>query len=317
MKNKYLITGGAGFIGSNLADYLLKRGQEVVVFDDLSSGKRENLDLGTVELIEGDIRDLKTLAKAMHGCRAVFHLAAIGSVPRSVVDPLLFFDVNVNGTVNVLEAARKHGIKRLVFASSGSVYGGCKNGPLQEHMPIAPASPYAASKATCEAYMKVYTKSYDMETVSLRYFNIFGPRQDLDRTHVPVIPAFVKSIATGQEPVIYGDGYQTRDFCHVDNVCLANWLAATAPKECCNGSSINIGCGESHTVNEIFSLLTSLFHTAIPAQHHDTRIGDTYHSVADITLARQVLSYEPCVSFMSGLHSTAMWYAHRISNPSY
>jgi UDP-glucose 4-epimerase len=317
MKEKYLVTGGAGFIGSNLVRFLLERGQEVVVLDDLSSGKRENIDsllvVGQCRLIVGDIRDPDVVPQAMRDCRAVFHLAAIGSVPRSVTDPVTSFDVNVRGTANILECAKVCGIKRIVFASSGSVYGGVGNTPLSESTPVAPASPYAASKAAGEAYFKAYAQSYGMETVPLRYFNVYGPRQNWKRLYPPVIPTFVQSILAGKSPIVYGTGNQTRDFCHVENICHANWLAAHIPPEQCDGSPVNIGCGVSHTVNDILEYLKGQFSQNIGAEYQPARPGDVEHSVSNIALARQKLGYEPRVEFVEGVKTTVAWYIETIS----
>ncbi|HET6429917.1 MAG TPA: NAD-dependent epimerase/dehydratase family protein, partial [Phycisphaerae bacterium] len=241
---RYLVTGGAGFIGSNLVRFLLDKGHEAIVLDNFATGKRANLTevMDRIELVEGDVRDRSTVARAVAGCAAVFHEAALGSVPRSVEDPVTSHDVNVNGTVNVLEAARTAGVKRVVFAASSSAYGNQQASPKHEAMAPMPISPYAANKVACEAYMQGYAASYGMETVSLRYFNVFGPRQDPAGAYAAVIPAFVSRLLHGQRPVVFGDGEQSRDFCYIDNVCLANWLAANAPAEVCDGQPVNIAC---------------------------------------------------------------------------
>ena len=316
--SKYLVTGGAGFIGSNLVRFLLDKGQHVVVLDDFSRGKQENIDelfgTGRLHLIRGDIRNAAVVSRAMEDCRAVFHLAAFGSIPLSVADPIVNFDVNVNGTLTVLESARKCGIKRIVFASSASVYGGASIGPASERLAIFPTSPYAASKATCEAYLKAYATTYGMETVPLRYFNIFGPRQDDTQEFPGVVPSFIKNILEGVTPVIYGDGNQTRDFCHVENACIANWLAANAPAHCCDGNPVNVGCGESYTVNDILTFLKNKFGSGLNPRHEATRAGDVYHTTADISLIRDKFGYEPQVGFCEGLEATATWYGNRFSN---
>ncbi len=227
---KYLVTGGAGFIGCNLTRFLLDRRQEVVVLDDFSTGKRSNLaDIANrIDLREADVRDRQAVQAAMAGCAAVFHQAALGSVPRSVADPLTTHDVNVNGTIAVLEAARATGTRRVIFAASSSAYGEREESPKHEGMVPMPISPYAASKVACEAYMSGYAASYGLETLCLRYFNVFGPYQDPQGPYAAVIPAFVSRLLRGQRPVIFGDGEQSRDFCYIDNACQANWLAACA-----------------------------------------------------------------------------------------
>ena len=312
MPDKYLITGGAGFIGSNLANHLIEHGQEVVVLDNFSTGKHENIDelrqSDQCRLIIGDVRDAEILLTAMQDCRAVFHLAALGSVPRSLAEPLTVFDVNVRGTVNVLECARQCNINRIVFASSGSVYGGQLSIPMDESVSLLPSSPYAASKSAAEAYMVAYSKSYEVETVTLRYFNVFGPRQDLNRSYPAVIPSFIKSIMQGKQPTIYGDGEQTRDFCHVENVCHATWLAAHALPGCCDGLPINIGSGESHTVNDIFIAIKKQLDLEVEPEYLAIRPGDVKYSIADISLAREKFGYMPCKNFADGLEATIKWY---------
>ncbi len=307
---KYLVTGGAGFIGSNLARYILDRGHDVAVLDNFATGKRENLAeiAGRITLVEGDIRDADTVASAMDGCCAVFHEAALGSVPRSVEDPVTSHDVNVNGTIRILEGARAAGIRRVVFAASSSAYGNREESPKHEAMAPLPISPYAASKVACEAYMQGYAASYGLETFCLRYFNVFGPRQDPFGAYAAVIPAFVSRLLKGQPPVVYGDGEQSRDFCYIDNVCHANWLAANAPAEVCTGRPVNIACNQRTSLNQILKQLGELLSVNLKATYEPERAGDVKHSLADISLARQRLGYEPQVYFEDGLARSIDWY---------
>ncbi|MCL2118454.1 MAG: SDR family oxidoreductase [Planctomycetaceae bacterium] len=311
---KYLITGGAGFIGSNLARFILEKNHNVIVLDNFATGKRENLQeiRERITLMEGDIRNRATVDQAIEGCAAVFHQGALGSVPRSIDAPLTSHDVNVNGTITVLEAARSAGVKRVVFAASSSAYGNQPVSPKQEDMPVLPISPYAASKAACEAYMQAYADAYTMETVSLRYFNVFGPRQDPFGAYAAVIPAFVSSLLKEKPPIVYGDGEQSRDFCHVENVCRANWLAANAPAEHCDGRPINIACHESVTLNQILDKLQQLLKTGVQAVYTDVRPGDVKHSLADISRAREKLGYEPSVNFSQGLEMAIDWYKNNL-----
>lgn len=314
MPNKYLITGGAGFIGSNLARYILDKGHEVVILDNFSTGKRENLEeiLGRITLIEGDIRDRETTDKAVAGCKAIFHQGALGSVPRSVEDPLTSHDVNVNGTINILESARKAGVKRVMFAASSSAYGDQKESPKHEGMVPAPISPYAASKVACEVYMQAYAAVYGMETVCLRYFNVFGPRQDPYGAYAAVIPAFVSNLLKGEAPVVFGDGEQSRDFCYIENVCSANWLAANVPGENCDGRPMNIACNSAVTLNQILGKLKSLLGSDVKAIYKETRAGDVKHSLADISLAKKKIGYEPLVYFDDGLERAIGWYRENL-----
>ena len=307
---RYLVTGGAGFIGSNLARYILDRGHDVVVLDNFATGKRENLAeiAGRITLIEGDIRDADTVASAMAGCCAVFHEAALGSVPRSVEDPLTSHDVNVNGTIRLLEAARAVGLRRIVFAASSSAYGNREESPKHEAMAPLPISPYAAGKIACEAYMQGYAASFGLETVCLRYFNVFGPRQDPFGAYAAVIPAFVSRLLKGRPPIVYGDGEQSRDFCYIDNVCHANWLAANAPAKVCDGRPVNIACNQRTSLNQILSQLGELLDVKLKATYEPQRAGDVKHSLADISLARQCLGYEPRVYFEDGLARSIDWY---------
>ena len=307
---KYLITGGAGFIGSNLARYVLNQGYDVVVLDNFATGKRENLAeiLDLITLIEGDIRDRAAVDQAVDGCSAILHQGALGSVPRSVDNPALSHDVNVNGTLTVLESARAIGIQRIVFAASSSAYGEQPTSPKVETMPTLPISPYAASKVACESYLQAYAAAYGMETVALRYFNVFGPRQDPFGAYAAVIPAFVSRLLRNERPLIFGDGEQTRDFCYIDNVCNANWLAAHAPAASCDGKPMNIACQAAVSLNEILDKLRSLMKSDLRADYGPTRAGDVKHSLADISLAKAKIGYDPIVHFDEGLERAIGWY---------
>jgi nucleoside-diphosphate-sugar epimerase len=312
---RYLVTGGAGFIGCNLARFLLARGHEVVVLDNFATGRRENLAaiLDDIDLIEGDVRDRGTVDGAVAGCAAIFHEAALGSVPRSVEDPLTSHDVNVNGTVTVMEAARAGGVKRLIFAASSSAYGDQAESPKHEGMVPSPISPYAANKVACEAYMQAYAMAYGMETLCLRYFNVFGPFQDPAGAYAAVIPAFVASLLRGEKPVVFGDGEQSRDFCYIDNVCEANWLAANAPADVCDGRALNIACNHRTSLNEILTQLGDLLGVSAEAVYEAERAGDVKHSLADVTRAAQAIGYEPAVFFEEGLAKAMDWYRENLS----
>jgi nucleoside-diphosphate-sugar epimerase len=314
-RQKYLVTGGAGFIGCNLVRYILDKGCDVVVLDNFATGKRENLAeiAKDITLIEGDIRDRKTVDQAVASCTAIFHEAALGSVPRSVEDPQTSHDVNVSGTVNVLEAARAAGIKRVVFAASSSAYGNQPLSPKHEGMVPAPISPYAANKIACEAYLQAYAAAYGMETVALRYFNVFGPHQDPAGAYAAVIPAFVSRILHNQQPEVYGDGEQSRDFCYIDNICKANWLAANAPAKVCTGEAINIACNQSTTLNQILNKIKQLLSSDIKPIYTKVRAGDVKDSLADISRARAVLGYEPEVLFEAGLEKAIGWYKENLA----
>lgn len=307
---KYLVTGGAGFIGSNLVRYILDKGHGVVVLDNFATGKRENLTeiAGRITLVEGDIRDRAAVDKAVAGCAAVFHEAALGSVPRSVEDPATSHDVNVNGTITVLEAARAAGVKRVMFAASSSAYGNQPDSPKHEGMVPMPISPYASSKVSCEVYLQAYATSFGMETVALRYFNVFGPRQDPKGAYAAVIPAFVANLLAGKRPHVFGDGEQSRDFCYIDNVCEANWLAAHAPAASCDGRPMNIACGQQTSLNQILDQLRSLLGVNLQAEYGPIRLGDVKDSLAAIALARTKIGYVPKVFFAEGLTKAIDWY---------
>ena len=311
---RYLVTGGAGFIGCNLVRYILAKGHDVVVVDNFATGKRENIAdiVKKITFIEGDIRDRAVMDQAVKGCAAIFHQAALGSVPRSVEDPATSHDVNVNGTIVVLEAARAAGVRRLVFAASSSAYGNIAQSPKIETMVPEPISPYAASKVACEAYLQAYAAAYGMETVCLRYFNVFGPHQDPAGAYAAVIPAFVSRILHGRRPDVFGDGEQSRDFCYIDNVCKANWLAAHAPKAVCTGAAINIACNQAASLNQILDKLKQLLHSDITPVYGPVRLGDVKDSLADIGRARKLLGYEPEVFFEQGLAKAIGWYKENL-----
>jgi nucleoside-diphosphate-sugar epimerase len=311
---KYLVTGGAGFIGCNLTRYLLAKDHEVVVLDNFATGKRDNIAeiVDQITLIEGDIRHRETVDRAIAGCTAVFHEAALGSVPRSVEDPVTSHDVNVNGTINVLESARAAGVKRIVFAASSSAYGDQEESPKHENMVPRPISPYAASKLACEAYLRGYAAVYGLETLCLRYFNVFGPYQDPFGAYAAVIPAFVSSLLKGKQPVVFGTGEQSRDFCFIQNVCLANWLAANAPAEVCKGQSLNIACHKATSLNQILQQLGELLNVKVDADYQPMRRGDVMHSLADVSLAKETIGYEPQVYFEEGLQKAIDWYRENL-----
>lgn len=300
----YLVTGGAGFIGSHLVEELLKRGQKVRVLDNLSTGRRDNLApfLADIEFIEGDIRDPNVVHRAMHGVNFVLHQAALPSVPRSVEDPVTSNAVNVDGTINVLWAAKHAGVQRVIYASSSSVYGNVDVSPKHEDLTPAPASPYAVSKLAAEYYCRVFHQVYGFETVSLRYFNVFGPRQDPDSPYAAVIPLFIKRMRAGLPPIINGDGTQTRDFTYVANVVHADLLACTAPGAA--GAVMNAACGGSISLLTLVAELNRLLGTNITPQHGPPRPGDVMHSCADIRRAQQLIGYTPVCSFADGLALT-------------
>ncbi|MCD4825473.1 MAG: SDR family oxidoreductase [Phycisphaerae bacterium] len=311
---KYLITGGAGFIGCNLARYILAKGHDVTVLDNFSTGKRKNLTeiMDRIELIEGDIRDRDTVDRAVAGCAAIFHQGALGSVPRSINDPLTSHDVNVNGTMTVLEAARAAGVRRIVFAASSSAYGNQKTSPKHEGMISMPISPYAASKVTCEVYMQAYAAAFGLETVCLRYFNVFGPYQSPGGPYAAVIPEFVSHLLKSESPIVFGDGEQSRDFCFIENTCHANWLAANAPAENCDGKPMNIACNRATSLNQILDKLKELLNVDIQAEYQPTRPGDVKHSLADISRAKEMIGYEPLVYFDKGLEKAIDWYKENL-----
>ncbi len=303
---KVLVTGGAGFIGSNLAARLLGEGYAVRVLDDFSTGRRENVD-GRVELIEGDIADEELVREAVRGVQVVFHQAAAGSVARSVARPLVTDRVNTHGTLTVLKASLDSGVHRVVSASSSSIYGGAGALPSVETGTPMPRSPYAVSKLAGEHYCRVFTQVYGMETVTLRYFNVYGPRQRPDSSYAAVIPLFIRAFSVGQQPVIHGDGRQSRDFTFVDDVVEANLAAARAPAAAAGGV-FNIACGGSHSLLELLEVLGREMGVSTAPVHAEPRPGDIRASQADVTAAREVLGFEAKVSFEEGLRRTIGWY---------
>jgi nucleoside-diphosphate-sugar epimerase len=309
---KFLVTGGAGFIGSNLADALVASGDRVRILDDFSSGRRENLDAlaSKVEVTEGSITDAATVARVMDGVDYVLHHAAIASVPKSMADPELSYRTNVDGTLTLLEAARAAGVKRLVLASSSAVYGDgdprTPDLPRDESMPPDPLSPYAASKLAGEITCRQYTACGWVPTVSLRYFNIFGPRQDPGSDYAAVVPIFIRRLLEGQPCVIYGDGGQTRDFTFIDNVVRANLLAVE--KDEAIGGAFNIGCGRAFRVLDLYRRIAEFFGTDRAPVHEPPRDGDVRISCASIDRARDTLGYEPAVGFEDGLAATCAWF---------
>jgi nucleoside-diphosphate-sugar epimerase len=308
MADTWLVTGGAGFIGSNLARALLEDGRTVRVLDDFSTGFRENLDdiKDDIDLVEGDIRNADTCRRACEGTEIVFHEAAIPSVPRSMEDPQTTFDANTVGTHNMLMAARDRRVRRFVFAASSSAYGEVEELPKRETMRALPVSPYAAAKAAGELYVSTFCRSFGLETVSLRYFNVFGPRQDPTNQYAGVIAAFASRMLRGRQPIIFGDGTQSRDFTYIDNVLNANLLAAKAGEV--HGEIVNIGCGEAADLNRMVTVFNEILGTDLDAVHEPPRPGDVKHSLADITAARDLLGYEPRVGFADGLRRTIAWY---------
>lgn len=304
MTTTYLVTGGAGFIGSHIAAALLDRNENVRVFDNMLTGREINLAAlqGRAEFIQGDLRDRDALAAAMEGAEVVFHQGAIASVPRSIADPVGSLEINVNGTQNVLLAAREMGVRRVVYASSSAVYGDAPVLPKHEDLPPNTLSPYAAQKLAGELLCDVFTRIYGLETVALRYFNVFGPRQDPASEYAAVIPRFLTMLLEGKKPVVFGDGEQTRDFVYIENVVQANLLAATSPTA--SGRAMNIGYGEQVSLNEVLHLAGNLLGTTVEAEYREARPGDVRDSVADIRLAEDLLGYRPEVSFQEGLART-------------
>ncbi len=300
---KYLVTGGAGFIGSHIVEELLNRGEFVRVLDNFSTGRRQNIspfiDNPNFELIEGDLRSYHIVREAVNSMDYVLHQGAVPSVPRSVKDPITTNDINVNGTLNILDASINAGVKRVVFASSSSIYGNGEELPKREDMKPAPESPYAISKYAGERYCQIFTKLYGLETVCLRYFNVFGPRQDPNSQYSAVIPKFIQMIKEGQSPIIYGDGEASRDFTYVANVVNANLLACTAKDAV--GEVFNVACGGGVTINQLVKKITDLCGNNIKPIYKDPRPGDVKHSYASIEKAKTMLGYNAMISFDEGL----------------
>lgn len=306
---KFLVTGGAGFIGSNIVLELLKQGHSVRVLDNFATGRRRNLEpvRADIELIEGDIRSYHTVAHAVKGVEAILHQAALPSVPRSINDPITTNDVNVGGTLNLLDAARSAGTRRIVMASSSSVYGDTPELPKHEGMNPNPLSPYAVSKLTGEHYMRVFHSLYGLETIALRYFNVFGPNQDPTSQYSAVIPKFIKALMEDRQPVIYGDGTQSRDFTFVSNVVNANILAATKQLDE-YGIAMNIACHERVSLNELVAELNTILGKNIKPIYESARPGDVKHSFAAIELIKEKLGFEVKVKFEDGLRITNGFY---------
>lgn len=305
-----LVTGGAGFIGSHLVDRFLGEGFRVRILDNFSTGRRENIahlaGEPRVELLEGDLRNPRDVARACREVDIVSHQAAIPSVPRSVADPVTTHQVNIDGTFNLLMAAREAGVKRVVFAASSSAYGDVEVSPKVETLRPQPKSPYAAHKLLGELYMKVFNDCFGLPTVSLRYFNVFGPRQDPTSQYSAVIPAFLTRMLAGRPPVVYGDGQQSRDFTFIENVQQANFLAATARQV--NGEVVNIATGASVTLLEMIEMINRMIGANIRPVHEPQRPGDVRHSLADISAARSLLGYRVLVPFEEGLRRTLEHY---------
>ena len=311
MSETYVVTGGAGFIGSHIAERLLKDGQQVRIVDNFSTGKRQNIAHlnGDLDVHEISITDLDALHKAFAGADYVLHQAALPSVPRSIDDPLTTHEYNVTGTLNVLIAARDAGVRRVVYAASSSAYGDVEGEYKVESMPPRPLSPYGISKLTGEYYCQVFTGVYGLETVALRYFNVFGPRQDETSQYSAVIPLFISAMLRGQPPTIYGDGTQSRDFTYIDNVVHGNLLALRAPRAA--GQVMNLATGGRFSLLDLVDAINELLGTQIAPQHAAPRSGDIKHSRADIARARDLLGFEPVVTFLDGLARTIEWYRTR------
>jgi len=306
----YLVTGGAGFIGSHLVERLWRDGHGVRILDNFSAGKRENLAFAggsdLLEVVAGDITDPRVVAGAARGVDIIFHQAAMRSVPRSVDDPLGANQNNVTGTLNVLVAAQRAGVRRVVYASSSSVYGDRPELPKREEQAPAPISPYAVSKLAGEHYSAVWTRLYGVETVGLRYFNVFGPRQDPSSQYAAVIPKFIQAGLTGQPLEVHGDGTQSRDFTYIDNVVDANLLAAAAPAA--TGEVFNVGCGSRVSLLEIIRLLEAILGRPLERHHTARRSGDVDHTQADISKAKRLMGYVPLVEFEAGLRRTVEFF---------
>ncbi|MEZ0229876.1 MAG: SDR family oxidoreductase [Planctomycetota bacterium] len=311
--DRVLVTGGAGFIGSHLVERLVKEGRTVRVLDSFETGKRENLAAwrSEIELIEGDIRDLGTCKKACAGVDVVFHQAALPSVPRSVAEPLKSFEITLQGTNTLLVAAREANVRRVVQASSSSIYGDQPTLPKHEEMPPAPRSPYAAHKLGAEQLGVAFSASMGLEVVALRYFNVFGPRQDPNSQYAAVVPKFAVCCLQGERPTIYGDGEQSRDFTFVENVVEANLAASTAEKA--PGGVFNIACGDRTTVNDLFRMIQKFSGAeGVEPYYVPTRAGDVKHSLASVDAARKILGFTPRVNLAQGLERTVAWYRMQV-----
>jgi UDP-glucose 4-epimerase len=307
----YLVTGGCGFIGSHLVEALVQKGERVRVFDNCSTGKAKNIThvKDQIELVDGDLRELDAVHQAVAGVDYVFHQGARPSVARSVADPILSNNVNINGTLNLLVAARDAGVKRVVYAASSSAYGNISTLPRSETLSPQPASPYAITKYVGECYCRVFTQVFGLETVALRYFNIFGPRQDPTSQYSAVIPKFIHAYLHGNSPTIEGDGEQSRDFTYIANAVHANLLACHA--EGVAGEVFNIGCGQQTSINRLASLIGEMMETDAKPVYASSRPGDVRHSRADIRKAQQLLGYDPKIGLKAGLRRTIDWFLRR------
>jgi UDP-glucose 4-epimerase len=306
--NTYLVTGGAGFIGSHIATALVERGDRVRVLDNLCTGKRENLShlAGKIEFIDGDLVNMRDVERAVEGVDIVFHEAALASVPRSVVAPLDTNSACVTGTVTLLDAARRSGVRRVVYGGSSSAYGDQPTPAKHERLLPAPISPYAAAKLAAEYYCQAFTSTYGLETVTIRYFNVFGPRQDPKGEYAAVIPKFITDMLAGHGPTIFGDGKQSRDFTYIDNIVLGNLLAADAPAAV--GRTINVACGESFSLLDLVDGINRALKTNLQPEFQPARVGDVMESLADIELAKELLNYQPKVDFNDGLKRTVEYF---------
>ncbi|HEY6349182.1 MAG TPA: SDR family oxidoreductase [Candidatus Angelobacter sp.] len=307
---KYLVTGAGGFIGSNIVHHLVARGEEVRGLDNLSHSRYENYAgiLDKFDFREADVTDLNAMRSACEGMDFVLHQGAVGSVPRSIDDPIGTNHSNVAGTLTVFQAAREKGVKRVVYASSSSVYGDTPTLPKRESMPAEPISPYAVSKYAGELYAQTFSRLMQLETVSLRYFNVFGPRQHPSSEYAAVIPKFVRQMLDGEQPTIFGNGMQTRDFTFIENVISINLLACHAPAEKVSGRVFNVATGKSFSLNELYAMLQELIGFSKPALYAPARAGDVHDSLADITPAETAMGYKTLVEFREGLQRTVDWY---------
>jgi UDP-glucose 4-epimerase len=307
----YLVTGGAGFIGSNIVEELLTQGAKVRIIDNFATGRRENLDpfKNKVDLREVDICDLGSLKTAIRGADFILHQAAIPSVPKSVIDPITSHNADVTGTLHVLWAAKEAGVKRVVYAASSSAYGDSPQLPKREDMPSKPISPYGLMKHVGEEYCRLFSQLYGLETVSLRYFNVFGPRQDPSSQYSGVLSRFITAMLAGERPVIFGDGQQSRDFTYVSNVVQGNLLACHAPNAA--GQMYNLACGRSINLNDVVRLLNRILRTDLRPVYDAPRVGDIKHSLAEISRATADLNYSPSIQFEEGLRMTVEWYRNQ------
>jgi UDP-glucose 4-epimerase len=309
MSDLYLVTGGAGFIGSNIAEKLVNSGENVRVIDNFLTGKRENMTtfIDKIDFVEGDIRDLDTVSRTMKDVDYIIHQAALPSVPKSVDLPIESNEHNTNGTLNILYAAKENKVKRVVYAASSSAYGDQPQSPKVETMLPMPMSPYAVNKLAGEHYCAAFTTVYGLETVALRYFNVFGPRQDPTSFYSAVIPKFISALLQNESPTIFGDGEQSRDFTYIDNVVETNLLACK--KNGVGGQMFNVACGESFTLNQLCQELQNIMGTSIEPVYEAARVGDVKHSLADIEKAKRLLGFEVKVSFKDGLQRTVEWFS--------